>query len=253
MPRIGIYWLPNIITTASLGSGFIAILNILSGDFIVASRWIFLSVVLDALDGHVARLTRTDSRFGAEYDSLTDTLVFGCVPALLALQWLLNIDGIPGAPEIIYVATFFHLMTTSLRLARFNVHTQRKVFLGLPSPAAAVLLTSLIVVLEKGGHYGAQSAWLVIVMLFVCGASMVGNMSYYSLKNIDFRQRVRLTMLAAAIVLLTLLIKDFARVLFALSLMYLLSSPALYVWRWLRRRRHTIHRRRSTHSHIDPP
>ena len=236
MARPSIYLLPNTITTLSLGSGFFGLLNVFSGTFHTAAAFILLSVVLDSLDGRVARAPHTVSRFGAEYDSLSDAMVFGCVPAFLAIEWLAT-NGAFVAAEIVYIAGFVYLATTFLRLARFNVRKDRKLFLGLPSPAAAIFVASLIMVIESGEYYGYLSAWVVVAALFICGMCMVSSLGYYSFKQVDFSRRVRLLALTAGIALLALALKDIVRTILILSALYILSAPAIYVWRLLHRRR----------------
>lgn len=235
MARRGVYLLPSTVTTLSLGSGFFSLINAFAGEFKIAAMLVFLSVVLDGLDGRIARATRTESRFGAEYDSLSDAVVFGCIPAFLVVEWQTAMAAglVPG--KVVYAAGLFYLATTCLRLARFNVRKDRLLFLGLPSPAAAVVIASLVLVFEEGGHYSGFSAWTAVVALFVCGACMVSNLGYYSFKQIDFSRRVRLVVLASGVVLLAFVLKDAALSLLALSLVYLLSAPALNLWRWFRK------------------
>lgn len=237
MARRGVYLLPSIITTMSLGGGFFALLNTMAHEFTVAAMLIFLSAVLDGLDGRVARITHTESRFGAEYDSLSDAMVFGCVPAFFVLEWhAATVEGLVST-KLIYAASFFYLSTTCLRLARFNVRTRtsRRFFLGLPSPAAAVFVASLLLVFEDGAYHNHFSAWGSVAALFICGGCMVGNLGYYSFKKIDVSRRVRLAAFAAGIALLAFALKDAALALLTLSLAYVLSAPTLYVWRWFRK------------------
>ena len=136
--RRGIYLLPNLFTTSALFSGFFAVVCALNGEFANASIAIFVSMVLDGLDGRVARLTNTQSAFGAEYDSLADMLSFGVAPALVTFSWILQDVG-----KIGWIAAFVYVAGAALRLARFNVQigsTDKKWFIGLPSPAAAALV-----------------------------------------------------------------------------------------------------------------
>lgn len=241
----GIYLLPSAITTLSLGSGFFAVINILAGHFDTAAMLVFASVVFDGLDGRVARITHTESRFGAEYDSLSDAVVFGCVPTFLAVEWLATTQAV--ATEVIYIASFLYLTTTLLRLARFNVRKDRKLFLGLPSPAAATFVASLILVFENGAHHNYFSAWSVVAALPVCGVCMVSSLGYYSFKQVDFSRRVRLLALTVGVAALALAMDDVARAILILSSAYIFSAPAIYAWRLLHRRGLL------TRSKSDPP
>ncbi len=235
MPGLGIYLLPNLVTTASLCSGFFAAIYVLSKDFNMAAQLIFLSAVLDAADGRIARITRTESRFGGEYDSLSDVIVFGCVPALFVFQWLIGSGIGENIKEIYYAASLFYVVTVCLRLARFSVGKEHKVFLGLPCPAAAVLVASLVMVMERMDYHSDLYVGVVVATVFICGACMVSNLSYYSFKQVDIRQRVRLGVLAIGVGVLIFVIRDLVPIVFLLSALYLLSSPSLYCWRSLRR------------------
>ena len=233
MTRRGVYLLPSTVTTLSLGSGFFALLHIFDGNFKIAGMLVILCVILDGLDGRIARLTQTESRFGAEYDSLSDGVVFGCVPAFLTMEWL---SATPiKTLGFVYIVSFLYLATTLLRLARFNVHVRkdRKLFLGLPSPAAATFIASLTIVFESADYYIYFEIWAMIAALLICSVCMVSNFGYYSFKQIDFSQRIRLIALVAGIVILAIAMKDIAVTILLVTLVYILSAPALYVRRRL--------------------
>src|SRR5689334_3768014 len=147
--RRGIYWLPNLFTTASLFSGFYAIVQAMNGRFETAAIAIFVSMVLDGLDGRIARLTHTQSEFGAQYDSLSDMVSFGAAPALVMYVWALKDLGKLG-----WIAAFVYCAGAALRLARFNTNIDvidKRYFQGLPSPMAAALLAVLLWVFDDLG------------------------------------------------------------------------------------------------------
>ena len=237
--RRGIYLLPNLITTASLFVGFFAVVRALNGDFESAAFAVFVCAVLDSLDGWAARTTGTVTRFGAEYDSLSDAVVFGFVPALTVYLWAFS-DLDPGQiwHRIGWLAAFFYTTSTLLRLARFNaqiISTEKYFFRGMPSPAAAVLVMSMIWSWQISGYTGGQFVWLVLGVVVGGSAAMVSNLSYHSLKGLHLRDRVPLVVLLAVVIGFVVAAVDLPRVLFFLSLVYALSGPFLHIIRRLRR------------------
>lgn len=174
----GIYLLPNLFTTAALFSGFYAIINGMSGQFANAAIAIFVAMVLDGLDGRVARLTNTQSAFGAEYDSLSDMVAFGVAPALVAFEWALGSLGKVG-----WMVAFIYVAGAALRLARFNTQVgkaDKRYFIGLASPAAAALVAGTVWAFSDFEIQGAKVAFLVALLVAAAGVLMVSNIKYHS-------------------------------------------------------------------------
>src|SRR3990167_4006626 len=187
--RRGIYVLPNLFTTAALFAGFFAIVQAMQGDFERAAMAIFIAMVLDGLDGRVARLTHTQSAFGAEYDSLSDMVSFGAAPALVMYEWALRDLGRLG-----WIAAFIYCVGAALRLARFNTNidvVDKRFFQGLPSPAAAALCAGLVWVIND---FGIQRAEIIrgiaAALTLFAGVTMVSNVPFYSFKDINLRRSV---------------------------------------------------------------
>lgn len=232
--RRGVYLLPNLFTTGALFSGFYAIIAGLNGAFEASAIALFLAVVLDGLDGRVARLTNTQSAFGAEYDSLSDLVAFGVAPALMMYNWSLGATGKFG-----WMASFVYLACTALRLARFNVQAtavDKRFFIGLPSPAGAGLMASFVWVGHELGWGGEAVAYLAGLYTLAVGALMVCNLKYYSFKDVDFRGRVPFAMILVVIVVMGVIFLDPPKVILGALGVYALSGPILSVRRWLRRR-----------------
>lgn len=230
----GIYLLPNLFTTASLFSGFYAIVAASNSDFAMASIAIFVSMVLDGLDGRVARLTNTQSRFGEEYDSLADMVAFGVAPGLVAFFWVLN-----DLDKLGWVVTFIYVAGSALRLARFNTQigsVDKRYFVGLPSPSAAAVVAGMVWCL----HGVEQSWWLeVLAVLLVAGAGalMVSNVLYYSGKDLDLKGRVPFAAILLVVLAFAVVAIEPPVILFLAFLGYTLSGPLFWLWRRLRRRK----------------
>jgi len=235
--RRGIYILPNLFTTASLFSGFYAIVQAMNGRFEYSAVAIFIAMVLDGLDGRVARMTHTQSAFGAEYDSLSDMVSFGAAPSLVVYEWALK-----GMGKLGWIAAFIYCAGAALRLARFNTNidvVDKRYFQGLPSPAAAALVAGLVWVLLDLGYTGAEARWYACILTIFAGVTMVSNIPYWSGKDINLRRSVPF-MAVPAIGLGYILLSSYPPgVLFALFLVYALSGYVLTVWRWLKRRKTT--------------
>jgi len=220
----GIYLLPNLFTTASLFSAFYAIVAGINGDFDKAAVAIFISMILDGLDGRVARLTNTQSKFGEQYDSLADMVAFGVAPALVAFSLNLNSLGNLG-----WIGTFILVVGAALRLARFNTQigeVDSRFFVGLPSPAAAGVVAGLIWIYHI--HSLADSTFAALLMLFVVagvGVLMVSNIRYYSFKDLDLKRRVPFTAILVMVLILSVVAYDPATVLLVSFLIYALSGP----------------------------
>ena len=193
--RRGIYLLPNLFTTAGLFAGFYAIVAAMSHNFEAAAIAIFVAMVMDGIDGRVARLTHTTSEFGVQYDSLSDMVCFGLAPSLVVFQWALRSMIEQGGiwAKLGWLAAFVFTAGAALRLARFNTQvgtTDKKYFQGLPSPSAAAVLAGLVWFAEDQGLSGGDM-WMVGAFLAATmGLLMVSNVRYYSFKEVDFRNRV---------------------------------------------------------------
>ena len=225
--RRGIYLLPNLFTTAALFSGFYAIVQAMNGRFELAAVAIFVAMVLDGLDGRVARLTHTQSEFGAQYDSLSDMVSFGVAPALVMYEWALKDLGKLG-----WTAAFIYCAGAALRLARFNVNIQvvdRRYFQGIPSPAAAALLAGLVWVFDDFGI--DRELWLSLIacaFTIYAGVTMMTNLPFYSFKEYNLRRAVPFSVLLALVAGLAVISLRPSVVLFLLCLAYAVSGYVLW-------------------------
>ena len=226
--RRGIALLPNLITTGAMFSGFFAIVAGMNGGFVAAGLAIYVAMILDAADGRVARMTSSESAFGAEYDSLSDMVAFGVAPALVAFSWALSSLG-----QIGWVVTFVYMACAALRLARFNTEGgDHATFTGLPSPAAAAVLASTVWLWSEASA-GAASLVATIgmaVVTLVSGVLMVSNFEYFSLKVVNLRERVPFVTLVAVVFGFAVVFADPPRVLLAVFAAYALSGPAREAW-----------------------
>lgn len=225
----GIYLLPNLFTTAALFSGFYAIVAGMNGDFGHAAVAIFVAMVLDGLDGRVARMTNTESAFGAEYDSLADMVSFGVAPALVAFTWMLQDLGQFG-----WIAAFVYVAGAALRLARFNVQigdTDKKWFVGLPSPSAAAIVAALIWVLHDFDFEWMAAKVLVALVIAAVGLLMVSNVRYYSFKDIDLKSRVPFMVLLALVLVIAIIAMEPPLILLGIFLVYGASGPLRAMFR----------------------
>ncbi len=233
--RRGIYILPNLFTTAALFAGFYAIVQAMNMRFEYSAVAIFIAMVLDGLDGRVARMTHTQSEFGAEYDSLSDMVSFGAAPALVIYEWSLK-----GMGKLGWIAAFIYCAGAALRLARFNTNigvVDKRYFQGLPSPAAAALVAGLIWVLLSLGMNGEEARWYACVITIFAGVTMVSNVRYWSGKDINLRRSVPFIFVVAIVLAFALVSSYPELVLFALFLVYALSGYAMACWDWLQRRK----------------
>lgn len=230
----GVYLLPNLITTGALFSGFYAIVAGMGGNFEAAAIAIFAAMILDGLDGRVARLTDTQSAFGVQYDSLSDMVSFGLAPALVVFSW-----GLGPLGKLGWAAAFLYAACAALRLARFNTQVgtvDKGVFIGLASPTAAAIVASMV----WAGHDAEVGFGLAIIGALVtvaAGLLMVSNFRYTSFKTLDFKGRVPFVMMLAVILVFSLVTIDPPRVLLALAVIYTLSGPAVWLWRVTRDRK----------------
>jgi CDP-diacylglycerol--serine O-phosphatidyltransferase len=227
-PR-GIYLAPNLITTGALFAGFYAMVAGMNGHFVAAGLAVYVAMALDTLDGRVARWTRTESRFGAEYDSLSDMVAFGVAPALVAFAWGLDTLGQFG-----WFCTFVYMACAALRLARFNTQSSLDSFQGLASPAAAAIIASAVWVWSEslGGEDPSIAGAVVMGGLTAgIGLLMVSNFRYYSPKALNVKGRVPFITLVGATLVFAVMVTDPPRVLLLLFGSYALSGPAVYLWR----------------------
>ncbi|MCE1171946.1 CDP-diacylglycerol--serine O-phosphatidyltransferase [Azovibrio restrictus] len=232
--RRGIYVLPNLFTTAALFFGFFAIVQAMQGSFEKAAVAIFIAMVLDGLDGRVARLTRTQSAFGAEYDSLSDMVSFGVAPALVIYEWALT-----GMGRLGWIAAFVYCAGAALRLARFNTTLEvidKRYFQGLPSPAAAALVAGFVWVMMDFGVGGEDMRWFALVITIFAGVTMVTNFRFYSFKDINLRKSVPFIVVAALVLAFVLVSTYPPGVLFGLFCIYALSGYVLSLLQFLRRK-----------------
>lgn len=227
--RKGIYLLPNLFTTGALFSGFYAVVASMNGHFENAAIAIFVAMVLDGFDGRVARMTNTQSDFGAEYDSLADMVSFGVAPALVAFSWALQDLGKVG-----WVASFVYVAGAALRLARFNTQVgvaDKNYFTGLASPASAAIVAGTVWVFSEMQIAGADVAWYMAMLVPAVGLLMVSNFRYHSFKGLDLRGKIPFVALLAIVLGFAIISIDPATVLLAISMVYALSGPSYELWR----------------------
>lgn len=237
----GIYLLPNMFTTGALFAGFYAIIAAMNGRFEIAAIAIFLAGLLDGLDGRVARLTNTQSAFGAEYDSLSDMVSFGVAPALVMYLWSLvylrDVSVFMG--KLGWLAAFIYATSAALRLARFNTQigvADKRYFQGLASPAAAGVVMGAVWVCESYDIIGQDVVYAALVLTIAAGILMVSRFSYYSFKDFDLRERVPFVSLLAVVLIFVFLSMETATVLFSFFFLYMLSGPIVSLFRWNRKR-----------------
>lgn len=232
----GIYLLPNLFTSAALFAGFYAIVQAMNGNFELAAIAIFIAMVMDGLDGRVARMTNTQSAFGAEYDSLSDMVSFGVAPALILYVWALKPLGKLG-----WLAAFIYCACAALRLARFNtklddVNQDKRYFQGLPSPAAAALLAGFVWVSYEYGVSGRdvffgvlKMKWMAWCITVFAGASMVSDLRYYSGKDINLKASVPFFVILGIMLAFVLISYSPPEVLFLIMTGYALSGYLMWI------------------------
>ena len=235
--RKGIYILPNLFTLAALFGGFYAIVMAMNGRFDYAAVGVFCAMVLDSLDGRVARMTNTQSAFGEQMDSLSDMVSFGVAPALIAYEWALSGLGRWG-----WIAAFVYCSCAALRLARFNVNTgtvDKRWFQGLPSPAAAALVTGFIWLLSDAGVQRGQDGlltwsqltWVMFGLTLYAGLTMVTNAPFYSFKDLHLKRSVPFTAIVLIVLGIAIINIHAPTVLFSIFVAYGLSGYGVYAWR----------------------
>ena len=222
-----IYLLPNLFTTSALFAGFYAIVQSMNGHYDHAAAAIFIAMVLDGIDGRVARFTHTQSSFGAEFDSLSDMVSFGVAPALVVYVWALQ-----GMGKLGWIGAFIFCVGAALRLARFNTKldvADKRYFQGLPSPSAAAVVAGFVWVLDDYGIVGQDVTWLAWGITVFAGISMVSNFRYYSFKEINTRKSIPFVALLLIILGFALLTYKPPLVLFLVFVVYALSGYAMWV------------------------
>lgn len=242
--RRGIYLLPNLFTTAGLFAGFYAIVSAMKGMFDTAAIAIFIAMIADSLDGRVARLTNTQSAFGGEYDSLADMTSFGIAPALVIFTWSLS-----GLGKLGWLEAFVYAAAGALRLARFNTQigiADKRYFQGLPIPAAAGIIASMVWSGVEYSFSGDKLAWLVGIFTVLVAALMVSNIRYHSFKGLDLKGRVPFVAILVVVLIFVGISLDPPRILFLIGFCYMISGPIFTLWN-LRKTR--LHRKHTHHHH----
>ena len=235
--RKGIYILPNLFTLAALFGGFYAVVMAMNGRFDLAATGVFCAMVLDSLDGRVARMTNTQSAFGEQMDSLSDMVSFGAAPALIAYEWALKGLGRWG-----WIAAFVYCACAALRLARFNVNTgvvDKRFFQGLPSPAAAALVAGFIWLVTEVGVRGEdllwlswkQVTWVMFGFTLYAGLTMVTNVPFYSFKDVQMKKSVPFVVIVLIALVIAIINIHPPTVLFGVFVAYGLSGYVVYLWR----------------------
>lgn len=221
--RKGIYLLPNLLTTAGLFSGFYAVVSSMNGHFEAASIAIFVAMIFDGLDGRVARMTNTQSEFGAEYDSMADMVSFGVAPALVAYNW-----GLTDMGKLGWLAAFIYVAGAALRLARFNTQigiADKRYFQGLASPAAAALVAGLVWVGTDYGVVGNDYSIIVAAITSIAGLLMISNFKYNSFKEVNWHGKVPFVAILVVLLVFVVVATEPALVLFLVFLLYAVAGP----------------------------
>lgn len=236
-----IYLLPNLLTTGCLFSGFYAIVAAIDGNFGRAGFGVFAAMLFDTLDGRMARLTRTESAFGKEYDSLADMVSFGLAPAIVAYQWgvarLFEYGSVWG--RLGWLAAFFYAVSAALRLARFNTHSgvDKRFFEGLPSPSAAGIVSAFVWSASGWHEPGLVGLIIALVVTAAAGGLMVSNFAYNSFKQVNLEGPVRFATLVLVPVAIVVVFSHAPLSLLLLFGGYALSGPASWLMRRMRRRK----------------
>jgi CDP-diacylglycerol--serine O-phosphatidyltransferase len=247
--RKGIYILPNLFTTGSLFAGFYSMVATMNGEYKTAAVWVLVSSIFDGLDGKVARLTGTSSKFGVEYDSLADLVAFGVTPGLLMYSWALKPFGRLG-----WLAAFLFVVCGALRLARFNVQVntvESKRFVGLPIPAAASMVSATVLLFYHFGWPSSYKKLAILLLLYFLAFLMVSNVKYYSFKEPELIKRQPFGFLVFAVILLIVIAAAPVVMLFVLFICYIMSGPISLLISLPRRRRleKAVHKRHETTHH----
>jgi CDP-diacylglycerol---serine O-phosphatidyltransferase len=231
--RKGIYILPNLFTSASLFSGFYAIISSIQGRYDAAAIAIIISAVFDCLDGRIARFTQTTSHFGTEFDSLSDLVAFGVAPAVLAYLWALEPFGRLG-----WLAACMYVICGALRLARFNVEkssSDSSFFKGLPIPAAAICISSMILFADDINTFSEKRHIIIILMIYFLTFLMVSSLRYYSFKEFNIRNQKPFNVLVAIILICIVIAYKPNVLLFLIFIPYVFSGPVVSLYYWYKK------------------
>jgi len=232
--RKGVYLLPNLVTAGGIFAGFYAIIAATDGHFDRAAWFILLAAIFDGLDGKIARLTGTSSKFGVELDSLADVISFGVAPGVLLYLWALRPFGKLG-----WLAAFLYVICGALRLARFNVQVstvESRRFIGIPIPAAACIVATCVLLFYELGGTGTIKMFSMVVLVFILAFLMISNVKYLSLKDPELFKRQPFTILVGAIVILIVVVAKPEVMLFLIGMAYLVSGPIAAVLSWRKKR-----------------
>lgn len=224
----GIYLLPNFFTVGAMFAGFYAIIAAIKGRYEAAAIAIFVALIMDGLDGRIARLLHAQSEFGAQLDSLSDMLSFGISPVLVVYSWSLMIMGKPG-----WLAAFIYAACTALRLARFNIQVKKvdkSYFQGLPTPPAAALVASIVWVYNSYGVAGESIALPMMILVILLGLLKVSTIRYRSFKDFNLRNRVPFVVVLGIVLILALIAFDPPDIFLILSFLYVISGPVETLW-----------------------
>jgi CDP-diacylglycerol--serine O-phosphatidyltransferase len=227
--RRGIYVLPNLFTTANLLCGFYSIIISIRGDYLMAAVPLLIAFVLDGLDGRIARFTNTTSKFGAEYDSLSDLVAFGVAPAVLVYAWGLTTYGKWG-----WIAASLFVICGALRLARFNIQigiVESKLFNGLPIPAAASIVATGILLYYYLGGEGPYRHILVLLGVFAVALLMVSNIKYYSFKDLNFFSKKPFMSFFLIVCIMVIIVAEPQIMIFTFASGYAMSGPAWFLFK----------------------
>ncbi len=224
----GVFLLPNLITSLSLLSGFYSIVNTIEGRYWIAGWLIIASIFLDGIDGKVARLTNTSSKFGLEYDSLSDLIAFGVAPSILSFKWFLM-----GYGRVGWAAVFVYLLGAALRLARFNVQVnsvEYNKFTGLPSPAAAGTVVSSLFFMTEFSLQTELISRIILALIVIVGLLMISNIGYFAMKDFSvFKRRAFESLISVLLILIIIIVKP-VESLFTIFILYSFVSPLLYFY-----------------------
>ena len=236
--RKGIYVLPNLVTLAALFGGFYSIVMAMNGNFENAAIGVFCAMVLDSLDGRVARMTNTQSAFGEQMDSLSDMVSFGAAPALIVYEWALK-----GLSKLGWIAAFVYCSAAALRLERFNTNigvVDKRFFQGLPSPAAAALVVGLIWVMDGAGYKQVYATgwltWVAFAMTLYAGLTMVTNVPFYSFKVVGLKRSVPFVVIVLIALGIALINIHPPIAIFGVFCIYGMSGYGVYAWRKMKGR-----------------
>ncbi len=235
----GIYLLPNLFTTSALFAGFYSVIAAYNGRFEDAAIAVLVAMVLDGLDGRVARMTNTTTAFGAEYDSMADMISSGMAPAFIIYAWSLSSLSVAEYGQLGWVVAFVYTACCALRLARFNVQVgsaDKRFFQGLACPAAAAVIASMVWVCEESGSSGAELVVLAIFVTLATGLLMVSTFTYYSFKDLGTNRRVPFAMFLGLLLLFVTTAVDPPKMILIASSLYAISGPTYWLFRWFRKR-----------------